>query len=413
MKNVKSIIKNWFNNIKQILKERVLKEWNELWKYFFYIGFSYGPMVYTLARTVFVEKLKLLENKDITEGIAVGEVMPGAVFVDFVSYLGFLIKKIRGAFFATIFFITPSYLLMLILSILYMKYGKLPLIQNIMRGLSAIMIALIIRVMIDIYKTGIKKPMCLVISTLALILLILNLNIVLILIIGIIIMFAYGIYKKELEPKKVNIKMPSLKEISTFIKNNLWLIWLSLALIIINTAIYHISPNIALMNGNLFKIGLLTFGNGYTMLPFISKEVVSNYHWLTSKEFSDGIVMGQITPGPVVITATFIGYKVGGFFGALTATASIFMPSTILVALVAKPFVKYKDNSWVIMAFKGILSSFIGLLALVVAQLTKANITNYKTALFALVSLVLFVYTKINPVILLLLGIIVSLIIFR
>ena len=118
-------------------------------------------------------------------------------------------------------------------------------------------------------------------------------------------------------------------------------------------------------------------------------------------------------PGPVVITATFIGYKVGGFFGALTATASIFMPSTILVALVAKPFIRYKDNPWVVSALKGILASFIGLLALVVAQLAKTNITDYKTALFALVSLVLFVYTRLNPVILLVLGIIVSIVILK
>ncbi len=370
-------------------------------------------MVYTLARTEFVDKLKLLENKDITEGIAVGEVMPGAVFVDFVSYLGFLIKKTQGAFLAMIFFIAPSFLLMIVLSMLYMKYGQLSLIQNVLRGLSAIMIALIIKVMIDIYKTGVKNPLCLVVSAVALLLLLLNVNIVLILIIGIVVMFAYGMYNKELAFKGVQVRLPSSADILSLVKANMWVVWLVLGLIIVNTILYHISPNIALMNGNLFKIGLLTFGNGYTMLPFISKEVVSTYHWLTPKEFSDGIVMGQITPGPVVITATFIGYKVGGIFGALTATASIFMPSTILVALVAKPFIKYKDNKWVLSALKGILASFIGLLALVVAQLAKANITDYKTALFALASLVLFVYTKTNPVILLVLGIIVSLLIFR
>ncbi len=393
--------------------KKLLNAWNELWKYFFYIGFSYGPMVYTLARIEFVEKLKLLKNKDITEGIAVGEVMPGAVFVDFVSYLGFLIKRRKGAFLAMMFFIAPSFLLMLILSMLYMKYGQLPMIQNIMRGLSAIMIALIIKVMIDIYKTGVKNPLCLVVSAMALGLLLLNVNIVLILLAGILIMFSYGIIGKELAVQEVHVQWPSATGIYSIIKSNIWVVWLGVLLIALNTALYNISPNIALMNGNLFKIGLLTFGNGYTMLPFISKEVVSTYHWLTPKEFSDGIVMGQITPGPVVITATFIGYKVGGVFGALTATASIFMPSTILVALVAKPFIKYKDNPWVLSALKGILASFIGLLALVVAQLAKTNITDYKTALFALTSLVLFVYTKINPVILLILGIIVSLLIFR
>lgn len=393
--------------------KKLLKEWNELWKYFFYIGFSYGPMVYTLAREEFVEKLKLLEHKDITEGIAVGEVMPGAVFVDFVSYLGFLIKKVRGAFLATIFFIAPSFLLMVVLSMLYMRYGQIPMIQKVLQGLSAIMIALIIKVIIDIYKTGVKDALCLIISALALLLLLINLNIIIILLIGTLIIFLYGIFKKELKLDKLNIHLPSFADTFYFIKSNTWLIWLSIGIIIVNTTIYQVSPDIALMNGNLFKIGLLTFGNGYTMLPFISKEVVYAYHWLTPKEFSDGIVMGQITPGPVVITATFIGYKVGGIFGAITATASIFMPSTILVTLVAKPFIKYQDNKWLQHVMKGILSSFIGLLILVVVQLVKTNITNYKTALFALVSLVMFVYTRINPIILLIIGVIVSLFVFK
>ncbi len=393
--------------------KRLLAAWNSLWKYFFLIGFSYGPMVYTMARNLFVDKLKLLEHEDITEGIAVGEVMPGAVFVDFVSYLGFLMKKTRGAFLAMMFFIAPSFLLMIVLSVLYMKYGQLPLIQKVLQGLSAIMIALIIKVMIDIYKTGVKNPLYLTVSAMALGLLLLDVNIVLILLTGIVLMFAQGIFRKELNPAAVRIRPLSTSDITGFVKNNIWVVWLIVLLIAINTVIYWVDPDIALMNGNLFKIGLLTFGNGYTMLPFISKEVVSTYHWLTPKQFSDGIVMGQITPGPVVITATFIGYKVGGLFGALTATASIFMPSTILVALVARPFVRSKDNPWVLAALKGILASFIGLLALVVAQLAKANITDYKTALFALASLVLFVYTKINPVILLAAGIIVSLVIFR
>ncbi len=393
--------------------KRLIAAWNALWKYFFFIGFSYGPMVYTMSRNLFVEKLGLLQHEDITEGIAVGEVMPGAVFVDFVSYLGFLMKKTRGAFLAMAFFIAPSFLLMVVLSALYMKYGQLPLIQKVLQGLSAIMIALIIKVMIDIYKTGVKNPLCLGVSAVALGLLLLNVNIVLILLIGIILMFAYGIYRKQLQVSGVHLKPLSLSDVTGFVKSNAWVAWLIVVLIVINTIIYALAPNIALMNGNLFKIGLLTFGNGYTMLPFISKEVVSTFHWLTPKQFSDGIVMGQITPGPVVITATFIGYKVGGLFGALTATASIFLPSTILVALVARPFVRYKDNAWVTAALKGILASFIGLLALVVAQLAKANITDYKTALFALAALVLFVYTKVNPVILLAAGIIVSLLIFR
>ncbi|MCL4510539.1 MAG: chromate efflux transporter [Bacteroidetes bacterium] len=386
---------------------------DKVWKSFFLLGFSYGPMVYSMARTRLVEKLHLMKERDITDGIAIGQVMPGAVFVDFVSYLGYLIGRTRGAFAAMLLFVTPSFLLMLILSFLYMKYGELHMIQNILRGLSAIMIALIVKVIIDIYKSGVKGFRYLIVAAVATGLILLNVNIAVILGVGVAMTMTYGVFSKQLVMEKGGFRFPSIKDILDYIKSNFWVVWIIAGLIVVNTAIFFFAPSVAIMDVNLFKIGLLTFGNGYTMLPFIYKEVVQTYHWLTPKEFSDGIVMGQITPGPVIITATFIGYKVAGIFGALTATLSIFLPSTILVSLVSKTFVKYKDSRWAEFALKGILASFLGLLAVVVVQLGRTSITDYKTALFALVAVVLFLYTKINPVLLLLAGVVVSMIVFR
>ena len=391
--------------------KRIIKSWDALWKYFFYIGFSYGPMVYTLARNSFIKKLKLITEKDIMDGIALAQVMPGAVFIDFVSYIGFLLRKTKGAFVAMLIFIFPSFLLMIILTYLYLRYGEIGVVQHVLKGLSAIMIALIIKVILDIYNEGVKNPAYLIISGIGLLLLILNLNIVLILIMGIILAILYGIYKADISIKGKRISLPHRADLNNLLKDNLWVILFMLFLIIVNMTFYFVYPDIAIMNTILFKIGLLTFGNGYTMLPFISKEVVNNYHWLTIKQFSDGIVLSQITPGPVAVMATFIGYKVAGIVGAITATLSIFLPSTMLVAVVAKPFLKYKDHKMVTYALKGILSTFIGLLILVVAQISKTSITDYKTALFALVALILFIYTKINPIIVLIIGVAISIIV--
>jgi len=383
------------------------------WRRFILLGFSYGPMVYSMSRRLFVDNLKAITDKDVTDGIAIGQVMPGAVFVDFVSYLGFLLKRVRGAFTAMLLFILPSFVLMVVLSYLYMKYGGLPMVQVVLRGLSAIMIALIFKVVIDIYKSGVKKPEYLLISVFAFALLLFGVNIAIILGTGVIGSVGYGIYSKQLVWQKGNGKLPDFSETRDYIKTNLWIVWTLGALLVTNAVIYFFSPKIAIMDGVLFKIGLLTFGNGFTMLPFIYNEVVQTFHWLTPKEFSDGIVLGQITPGPVVITATFIGYKIAGLFGAVTATLSIFLPSTMLVALVSETFVKYKDSRWAEYALKGILSSFIGLLVLVIGQLGKTSVTDYKTAIFAFVAVTLFVFTKINPVILLLIGIVASLVFLR
>ena len=377
------------------------------------MGFSYGPMVYSMGKRQFVDKLKLLTDRDITEGIAVGQVMPGATFVDFVSYLGFLIRRVRGSFLAMLLFILPSFGLMVLLSVLYLRFGELPLVRIVLRGLSSIMIALIIKVIVDIYRSGVKDLRYLSVSAVALLLLILNVNIVVILAAGVLATVGYGMYSKQLVRKKGKRRLPMAGQLKNYSVTHTWVVWLSAVLIVVNTSIYLFAPAVAIMDGVLFKIGLLTFGNGYTMLPFIYKEVVLTFHWLTPKEFSDGIVLGQITPGPVVITATFIGFKVAGLFGALTATLSIFLPSTILVALVAETFVKYKNSRWTEFAMKGVLASFIGLLVLVVAQLAKQNVTDYKTALFSLTAIVLFVYTEISPIILLAAGVVASLLFLR
>lgn len=361
----------------------------------------------------FVRKLEIMTERDITDGIAVGQVMPGAVFVDFVAYLGFLVRRVRGAFVAMLLFVMPSFLLMVLLSFLYLRYGELPMVRIVLHGLSSIMIALIIKVIIDIYTFGVKSFQYLLISVLALILLLFDVNIAIILGVGVVCTVASGLYSKQLVWEKGKVGVPKFSVIMSYIAAHSWVIWVLVALIVTNATIYFFSPKIAIMDGILFKIGLLTFGNGFTMLPFIYKEVVQNFHWLTTKEFSDGIVMGQITPGPVIITATFVGYKVAGLIGAVTATLSIFLPSTMLVALVSETFVKYKDSRWSAFALKGILASFIGLLALVVGQLAKANVSDYKTALFALTAIVLFVYTKINPAVLLVIGIFASLIFLK
>lgn len=197
-----------------------------IWRSFFLLGFSYGPMVYSLARRLFVEKLRLMTEKDITDGIAIGQVMPGAVFIDFVSYLGFLFDRARGSFLAMFFFIFPSFALMVLLSILYVKFGELPLVRVVLQGLSAIMIALIFKVVVDIYKSGVKELKFLSVSAVALLLLLLNVNIAIILAVGVLGTVGYGIYSKQLTWKKNEWGLPAPREVKDFIRANFWIVWL-------------------------------------------------------------------------------------------------------------------------------------------------------------------------------------------
>jgi len=120
----------------------------------------------------------------------------------------------------------------------------------------------------------------------------------------------------------------------------------------------------------MLKIDLFAFGGGFASLPLILHEIVNNRGWLDSKTFMDGIALGQITPGPIVITATFVGYMVYGVLGALVATIAIFTPSFFMVITVAPFFDKLKNSIYFMKAIDGIFASFVGLLLYVCIKFT-------------------------------------------
>jgi chromate transporter len=128
---------------------------------------------------------------------------------------------------------------------------------------------------------------------------------------------------------------------------------------------YLIDSKITYLSLSLSKIGALAFGGGFTTIPMIQYEVVDRFNWLSTKEFLDGIALGQVTPGPILITATFIGYKVSGFLGASMATFGIFFPSFFILILLIPYHDRLKGVETVRTIERGILGSFIGMLGLV------------------------------------------------
>ena len=162
-----------------------------------------------------------------------------------------------------------------------------------------------------------------------------------------------------------------------------------------------------------FKIGSLAFGGGFTAIPIIQSVVVDGMRWLDLTAFRDGIALGQITPGPVFITATFIGYKVQGIIGAIIATIGIFTPSLAAIILLSRAHAKIKNLRIVKAVIRGFLSGFIGLLLFVVLQFGVQSLVNWQTwAVFAVSVIYLWAWKK--DVVWLILGTIgVSLLVFQ
>ena len=147
----------------------------------------------------------------------------------------------------------------------------------------------------------------------------------------------------------------------------------------------------------LFVINALTIGGGYAMIPMLQREFVNNYHWLSNKEFIDAIAIGQVTPGPLTVMNAFLGFKIGGLAGALIAMIASYLPCIIIVTLVTKFYLRYKEL-WLVMAsFAGIKPAVVGLLAAVLIFLSQGSITNPLTKGIAVVGFTLLTFTKIDP----------------
>ncbi|MDE3177220.1 MAG: chromate efflux transporter, partial [Pseudomonadota bacterium] len=146
------------------------------------------------------------------------------------------------------------------------------------------------------------------------------------------------------------------------------------------------------------KAGALTFGSGLVIVPFLEKGLVQDYHWLDARQFLVAVAIGMISPGPVVITATFVGYLVAGFWGSLAATIGVFLPSFLLVLIAAPLLARYRDNRYVQGFIKGAYAAAIGTILGACVLLARIAIGDGLTALIALASLAaLFAWKVSNP----------------
>ena len=160
------------------------------------------------------------------------------------------------------------------------------------------------------------------------------------------------------------------------------------------------------------KAGSLTFGSGLVIVPFLEKGLVQQTGWLNEREFLVAVAMGMISPGPVVITATFVGYLVAGFWGSLVATIGIFLPSFLLILIVAPILVRYRTNPNVQGFIKGAYAAAIGTILGACVLLGKIAIGDWLTALVAIGSLVVLFRWKVSNPLLVLATAIIGLIAF-
>ena len=264
-------------------------------------------------------------------------------------------------------FILPSFLMMLVLSALYFAAASLAWIHILLSGLEALVIGVISNVTLDLGSRALKGKVESVVALFAFAAVLLKLNAIWIVLAALV---SGGLY---IRPPSKDFRHPVSESRPTATR---WFGITVVSMVVIAVVAFAavLRTEVGALALALFKIGSVAFGNGTTIIPLIQCDVVDGHHWLTMSQFVDGIALGQITPGPFLITAAFIGYKMGGVFGALLATFAMFSPSFVMTLIFSEVFVRIRNFKPVRGALEGVLASFVGMLAYVILQLSSATL---------------------------------------
>jgi len=348
---------------------------------------------------------KWLSRRQVDEGLGMVQMYPGPIMYNLATYSAYRTKGFSGALLGSFFFLLPSYVLMVLLSWVYFSYGLLPWIHPLFIALEAMVVGIVVHIFLDFGNRYLNSRSGALIGSLAFLLMVFRVNafwvILLAIVLGITLLRDISAGKKEddsieaMVPGKIGTRLLAITVTA-------------LVFLVILGAGMIFEKSLAKLLLSMFKIGAVAFGSGFTIMPLLQQEAVISHHWLTMKQFTDGIALGQITPGPFLITATFIGYKVGGIPGSALATFGMFFPSFFYTLIVSEIYGKIKHLKLIRRALHGVLASFTGMLLFVLLSLGKVSLTSPLPYIWAAGAFVLVRYYKLNILWIFLIGIVLA-----
>ena len=394
------------------------------------------------AKNWMTNERKWFTDDEYMQGLGLAQLLPGAPTVNLSSYLGFRLRGLPGAATATVFFLIPCFLLMLLLSHLYFHYGEMPLVSGLFRGLGALVVGLVFNTIINLWRSGVKTVFNGLMALAGFVL---------------VFWFKMGIVKilltaggASLLMLLLNLRFPALSRwtgnwsglkkknavaasvtkppvntesgyVSACSRVPLPLQWRKITLLVFclsmilagNLVLIHLRPELMNMGGSFLRIGALTFGSGYAMLPFIQDTVVSQFGWLTNQQFAVALALSLITPGPVTIIGVFIGYQVAGIVGAAVGMLNMYFPAWAMTTMVSAPYAKAGQAVRVKQVIGGIVAAFIGTLVVVLLKLSTDTLTDSPTVAMAAGAFIVQRFIKVDTVWIVLSGALVSLAVFH
>ncbi len=358
------------------------------------ISFGGYMMLISMIRYEFSIRKKIIKKKKIIDAITMASFLPGPMAINVASYIGFILKGWKGAVVSFVAVLLPSFFIMVIFTHLYINSKNIPGFSSFFNGVMPVVAAVIFSVAYGFYNDSKDKTLAILLSILSFTLTSLikgYISIILPLLVcgGLNLLYNGDKIKKITNPKKAFIRVKGIIIASLV---------MTILLVFLNTA------PIDSTNFNLSKvfanISLTLFGGGYVFIPYLDKIIVEQLGWLTQREFIDSIAMGQITPGPILITATFIGYKMNGLLGAFLATLSIFLPSSVVIIFFSRVYYFIKKNSTVKLIINGFKIGIIGLICYsgYVIMFKQQDDINLYSIIACILTFVFLNKTKIHPI---------------
>jgi chromate transporter len=351
--------------------------WREVFLYFLFLGFINigGPVAQiTMMFNHMVEKRHWLSKDRFVKIMAFCHMLPGPEALQLAIYVGYLKRKLWGGILAGLTFILPGAAVMIVLSWLYVKYGKVPQVTNALYVLKPAVLGIIAAGIIKLGRAAIRNLFLVVLLVAAFVgMRFAGLNFLLILLIS-------GVLNLI-----VDQGWPLLRRTAPTLP----------------AAIGGIGLAVPFADSRLFQIawlflktGLLSFGGAYASLVFVQRGAVAQYHWLSDGQLLDGVALSVATPGPFMLFTTFVGYLASGIIGAVLATFFVFLPSFIFVIVGARYVEKVRENRMIQAFLAGVSAAVVGVIAVVSLDLIPEALIDWPTVGIAVVAFLMIAFLK-------------------
>jgi chromate transporter len=353
-----------------------MPSWREVFLYFLFLGFVNvgGPVAQiTMMFNHMVEKRKWLTNDRFVKIMAFCHMLPGPEALQLAIYVGYLKRRFLGGILAGLTFILPGAAVMILLSWLYVKYGKLTPVNNALYVLKPAVLGIIAAGIIKLGKAAIRKwflAVLLVGSFVGMRFAGINFLVIL-LIAGFLNLLIEDGWPRLRRTASPGVTIAGFALLIPFFDSRLVQIsWL------------------------FFKTGLFSFGGAYASLIFVQRGAVAEYHWLTDGQLLDGVALSVATPGPFMLFSTFAGYLAGGVTGAVLATFFVFLPSFVFVLGGAHYVEKVRDNKTIQAFLAGASAAVVGVIIVVSLHLIPEALVGWQAIIISVISFLLIVWLK-------------------